>query len=284
MSLRIDAHQHYWRFRPADFPWIDSGMPELSRDRLPSDVEPELSRLEIHGVVAVQARQALEETRWLLEVSERHPFILGVVGWVDLCSRDAGEQLAKFSRDHRLVGIRHLVQDEPDDSFVQRRDFQRGLAAVGREGLVYDLLIHPRHLPHAIDLVREFPAQPFVLDHLAKPLIKKGVLSPWGEDLRVLGREPNVYCKLSGMVTEADWKDWKPEDFAPYLDVVLEAFGTDRLLFGSDWPVCTLAATYAQVLHVVEDYIAKLSSEEKGAILGGTAARVYGLGAAGGEA
>jgi L-fuconolactonase len=251
---------------------------------LPSDVEPELSRLEIHGVVAVQARQALEETRWLLEVSERHPFILGVVGWVDLCSRDAGEQLAKFSGDHRLVGIRHLVQDEPDDSFVQRRDFRRGLAAVGREGLVYDLLIHPRHLPHAIDLVREFPAQPFVLDHLAKPLIKKGVLSPWGEDLCVLGREPNVYCKLSGMVTEADWKDWKPEDFAPYLDVVLEAFGTDRLLFGSDWPVCTLAATYAQVLHVVEDYIAKLSSEEKGAILGGTAARVYGLGEAGGEA
>jgi L-fuconolactonase len=241
-----------------------------------------LTGLGFDGCIAVQARQSLEETRWLLELAEGNSFIRGVVGWVDLCSKDLGSaelrgQLERFAAHPRLVGVRHVVHDEPDDAFMLREDFRRGVGLLKEFDLTYDLLLHPRHLPVAVRLVEEFPEQPFVLDHIAKPFIARGEISPWREDFHALAKLPNVMCKLSGMVTEAKWRAWQREDFSPYLDVALEAFGADRLMIGSDWPVCTLAAEYAAAMQIVMEYVGQLSGDEQAAILGKNCARFYGV-------
>lgn len=275
--MRVDAHQHFWHYTPEEYGWIGEEMAAIRRDFLPEDLLPHLQGAGIEATVAVQARETLEETRWLLGLADRHPFIRGVVGWVDLTDPALPVALADLSRHPRLRGVRHVVQDEPDDRYLLRPEVLRGLGALGEFGLTYDLLLRPRHLGVAHEVVAALPDQPFVLDHLAKPPIARGELHPWAEDLRRLAALPTVYCKLSGMVTEADWRSWRPEDLRPYLDVALEAFGPRRLMIGSDWPVCTVAGSYERVMGVVIDYVAALSPTEREGILGGNAARFYGL-------
>lgn len=277
--MRLDSHQHFWSYSAAGYPWIPPGSP-LHRDWLPEDLAPLLASVGLDGCIAVQARQSLEESRWLLELAERAPIIKGVVGWVDLRGESLGRELAELAElapHPKFVGVRHVVQDEPDDRFLLGEDFQRGIGQLAAHGLTYDLLIYPRQLPAAIELVGRFPNQPFVLDHIAKPPIKEGALSPWCEQIRELAQAPNVMCKVSGMVTEADHGRWQPSDFRQYLDVVLEAFGAERLMFGSDWPVCLLAAGYGEVHRLATNFAAQLSPEEREAFFGGNAARFYGI-------
>lgn len=252
-------------------------MAALRRDFMPEDLKPLLDRLGFDGCIAVQVRQNLEETRWLLELADRHDFICGVVGWVDLCSPDLDAQLRRFAGRKKLVGVRHIVQDEPDDDFMLREDFRRGIARLAEAGLTYDVLIYPRQLPAAIKLVREFPDQPFVLDHIAKPAIAEGRLAPWEAGVRELAQSANLYCKLSGMVTEAQWRQWRPRDFRPYLDVVFDAFGPERLMIGSDWPVCTLSASYESAMRLAIDYIAQFPAAVQDGVLGENCARFYGI-------
>lgn len=275
--MRIDSHQHFWRFNPTDYGWMKPGWP-IRHDFLPADLEPELRACELDGCVAVQARQCLEESRWLLELAEDAAIIRGVVGWVDLRSPDVVKQLEELAKHPKFVGVRHVVQDEPDDQFMLREDFQRGITALRDFDLTYDLLVFPKQLPAAIALAQKFPQQPFVLDHIAKPMIKAAVLSPWREQIRELAKFPNVSCKVSGMVTEADWEDWGGDDFKPYLDVVFAAFGAGRLMYGSDWPVCLLAGNYEQVFGLVADYVGQLPPGDQAAFFGGNAAAFYGLG------
>ena len=211
--MLIDAHQHFWHYNPKEYGWISDRMEKLKRDFLPADLIPELQAMKFEGTIAVQARQSLEETRWLLTLADENNFIKGVVGWVDLCSEEAEDQLKEFSANSKFVGVRHVVHDEPDDRFMARKDFRRGISSLQKYSLTYDLLIFPKHLPLAMELVKEFPDQPFVLDHIAKPDIKGQRREPWASGIRKLAQLPNVYCKLSGMVTEADWKSWKKDDF-----------------------------------------------------------------------
>jgi L-fuconolactonase len=276
--MKIDAHQHFWRYNDREYGWISDRMAALRRDFLPEDLAREQGPLGFDGSVAVQARQSLAETEWLLELADEHPRLRGVVGWVDLCSPEVGAQLDRFAGRPKLRGVRHVVQDEPDDRFLLREDFLRGVGLLGRRGLTYDILIYPRHLAAARELAGRFREQAFVLDHIAKPSIREGKIEPWATDIRALAAHPNVCCKLSGMVTEADWERWKPADFQPYLDVVVEAFGPRRLMVGSDWPVCTVAASYAEVMGMVTDYIGRLSQEDQSLVLGGNAASFYGIG------
>jgi len=273
--MRIDAHQHFWHYDPTHHVWMTEAMAALRRDYLPDELSPLLRATGFDGTIAVQARQLLQETEWLLALAERHPWVQGVVGWVDLCSAELPAQLERLAPHPKLVGVRHVVHDEPDDRFMLRPDFRRGIGRLREFGLTYDLLLFPRHLEVAVTLVDEFPEQPFVLDHLAKPAIRDGLLSPWKQDLERLAERPNVFCKLSGMVTEARWNEWKPGDFRPYLDVVVEEFGPERLMIGSDWPVCTLAADYRSALGLVLDYVAALSADARAGILGGNCARFY---------
>ncbi len=272
--MKIDSHQHFWRYDAAQYPWIPAGSP-LQRDWLPEDLGRLQRPLGFDGSIAVQARQSLEESRWLLALADADPRIKGVVGWVDLRSERVEDELAEFAAHPRFVGVRHVVQDEPDDEFMLRPEFVRGIGKLRQHGLTYDLLVFPKQLPAAIGLVRRFPGQPFVLDHIAKPLIKAGTLSPWREQIRELATFPNVCCKVSGMVTEADHRAWRTADLSPYLDVVAEAFGEDRLMFGSDWPVCLLAASYEQTFAAVRDHAAWASPMAKEKFLGRNAARFY---------
>jgi len=274
--MRIDSHQHFWRYSRQEYPWIDPKSP-IRRDFLPADLESELSRNRLDGCVAVQARQTLEETRWLLQLAESAPFIRGVVGWVDLRSPSLKEQLEEFSEHPKFVGVRHVVQDEADDRFMLREDFWRGVGQLRGFGLTYDILIFPRQLPAAIELARAFPEQDFVLDHLAKPAIRDKALSPWAEQLARLAECPNVMCKVSGLVTEAKWQGWQPIDFKPYLEVAFETFGVNRLMFGSDWPVALLAASYEQVITLVRDYVARRAAGAAADIFGLNATRFYDL-------
>jgi len=274
--MRIDSHQHFWRFNPAEFDWMKPDWP-IRRDFLPGDLEPELRARNLDGCVAVQARQSLAESRWLLELADRASIIRGVVGWVDLGSPNVARDLEAFAAHPKFVGVRHVVQDEPDDQFMRRENFQRGIAELRRFGLTYDLLVFPRQLPAAVALVQEFPEQPFVLDHLAKPPIKGGKLSPWREQIQELAKLPRVACKVSGMVTEADWEGWQAYDFKPFLDVVFEAFGPDRLMFGSDWPVCLLAGSYKRVFELVQNYVSRLGPTFGDKFFGGNAVKFYKL-------
>jgi len=275
--MRIDAHQHFWHYNPEEYGWIDERMSGLRCDFLPSDLQPELERAGFDGSIAVQAQQTIEETRWLLELAAASPFILGVVGWVDLQSDNVRSQLEEFSGNPKLLGVRHVLQSEPDYGFMLRPEFLRGVAALEEFGLTYDILIYPRHLPVAAEFVKQFPRQRFVLDHLAKPFIKRGQIEPWRSDLRRLAKFPNVYCKLSGMVTEADWGAWTAEQIAPYIKVTIECFGAERLMIGSDWPVCTVAGSYSRIMNLVLDFLSRHTDREREAILGGTAAKLWRL-------
>ena len=258
MSPKIDAHQHFWKYTGEQYPWIRPGTP-LQRDWLPQDLERLQSPLGLDGSIAVQARQSLEETRWLLELAAKNSGIQGVVGWVDLRSPEVGEQLASFGLNPKFVGVRHVAQDEPDDRFLVGKEFLRGIEQLHGYGLRYDLLIFPRQLSAAIELVERFPLQPFVLDHCAKPSIAKGQLEPW-----------------AGQVTPNE--DWSAETLRPYLEVVEAAFGRRRLMWGSDWPVCLLASPYEAWLKVTQDWTSTWSEEEKSSFFGGAAARFYGVG------
>lgn len=273
----IDAHQHFWRYSPKTHPWIDGRMDVLKRDYLPEELYPLLAAAGMGGCVAVQASQSLEETRILLGLADAHAFIRGVVGWVDLRSADVEAQLQEFTGHPRFRGVRHVVQDEPDDRFLLRDDVLNGLSVLESFGLTYDLLVYPRQLPAAHEVVRRFPRQRFVLDHLGKPDVAGKAMDGWREQVRGLAASPNVFCKLSGLVTEAQWTAWTADDLRPYLDVALEAFGPDRCMIGSDWPVCTLAGDYVRVMGVVRDHVGRLGPAAAAAVLGGTARRFYGL-------
>jgi L-fuconolactonase len=276
--MHIDAHQHFWVYDPREYDWIDDSTSSLRRDFLPAGLKPELEDAGFGGSVAVQARQTIDETRWLLELAAAAPYILGVVGWVDLQSPHIRSHLQTLTRNPKLVGIRHVVQGEPDDRFLLRPEFLRGISVLEEFDLAYDILIYTKHLPVAAEFVQRFPRQRFVLDHLAKPPIKSGDLEPWTRGIRDLAAFPNVFCKLSGLVTEADWLHWKPEDMTPYLDVAFESFGSQRLMIGSDWPVCTVAASYGRAMGVVKDYLGRYSIQVQEAVLGGNAQRFWKLG------
>ena len=272
--MHLDAHQHFWRYDPVQYPWIPR-QSALARDWLPRDLTSLQQPLGLDGSIAVQARQSLAESDWLLGLADADEGIHGVVGWVDLQAESVEQDLARLARHPKFVGVRHVVQDEPDDRFLLRPAFLRGVKLLPTYGLTYDILIYPKQLPAAIEFVRQFPEQPFVLDHIAKPLIRDGILAPWDEQIRQLAQFPNVMCKLSGMVTEADHQGWTADDFRRYLDVVVEAFTPQRLMWGSDWPVCLLAASYEQVWSLVTDYTSEWSQTDRAALFGSNAARFY---------
>lgn len=275
--MKIDSHHHLWQYSKKEYGWMSNDMSVIKANFMPEDLEKELTKSGFDGSVVVQARQSLEETRWLLALADENPIIKGVVGWVDLRSEDLKSQLDEFAKHPKLVAVRHVVQDEPDDNFLLGGDFMRGVSLLSTYNLVYDILIFPKQLPAAIKFVEAFPNLTFVLDHMAKPFIKDGAIEPWASDIRALAQFKNVYCKVSGMVTETTWSTWKPEDFYPYLDVVFDAFGADRLMIGSDWPVCKLAAEHSEVMSIVKDYMIICSEEEQQAILGDNAIRAYQL-------
>jgi L-fuconolactonase len=278
--MKIDSHQHFWRYDAAREAWITEEMAVLRHDFLPGQFAAECAANAMDASVAVQADQSEEETNFLLDLAKSNKRIAGVVGWVDLLSPRVAERLEHFSHFEKLRGFRHMAQAEKDDRFLSRHDFVKGVAQLRQFGFTYDILVYARQLPGAIELVSRLPEQRFVIDHLAKPEIKAKKTEPWSARVREIAGNKNVFCKVSGMVTEADWRNWKREDFEPYLDVVFEAFGADRLMFGSDWPVCLVAASYRQVKQLVEDYVKGLSPEDKDKMFGGTAARFYGLKAA----
>ena len=275
--MKIDSHQHFWRYNTAEYGWISNDMEILQKNYLPDQLKAELSSIGFDGSIVVQARQSLEETQWIIDLAEQNNFIKGVVGWVNLCSPGAEEQLFQFSRHTKLVGVRHVIHDEADDNFILRNNFLKGIALLNKFGLTYDILVFPRHLPNTIQFVSRFPDQVFVLDHIAKPYIRDKKISPWKEDIEILARFKNVYCKLSGIVTEANVKNWKQEDLIPYLDIVFTAFGPDRLMIGSDWPVCLVAADYSQVKGIIENYTKQFSATEHQDIFGGNAIEFYNL-------
>ncbi len=275
--LRIDAHHHFWKYEPVEFGWIDDTMAAIRRDFLPGHLKAELAAAGLDGVVSVQARQSVEETAWLLGMAENFDFIKGVVGWVPLALPTVGKTLEKFSKHWKLRGVRHVVQGEPDDRFILGDEFNAGICLLREFGLVYDILIFERHLPPTSEFVDRHPQQVFVLDHIAKPKIKANELEPWRKNITELARRENIYCKISGLVTEADYQTWTEAQLQPYLETVFAAFGPRRLMFGSDWPVCRVACDYKRWVELVGRFIANLSADEQARIMGGTAVEAYGL-------
>ena len=275
--MKIDSHHHFWSYSAAEYPWIGDSMAALRRDFLPEHLKAEIAAVGIDGVVSVQARQTVGETEWLLSLADKHDFIKAVVGWVPLAGAGVREVIARFAPNPKLRAVRHVVQDEPDDRFILGADFNRGVAMLKDFGLVYDILIFERQLAASIEFVDRHPQQVFVLDHIAKPRIGENAFEPWCTNIRELARRQNVFCKVSGMVTEVDWKTWNEEQLRPYFDVVLEAFGPKRLMFGTDWPVCLAASGYARWVDVVRKFAAELSADEQDWLWGGTAVQAYGL-------
>ena len=275
--MRVDSHQHFWRYDRARDAWITDEMRVLQRDYMPSDLARELQRNRIDATVAVQADQSEDETLFLLNLAKTDPTIAGVVGWVDLRAPNIAERLRYFSQFDALCGFRHIAQSEADPEFLIREDFLSGIARLGEFGFTYDILVYPEQLPAAVKLAQKYPQQPFVLDHIAKPRVKTGEDGGWEKHVRTLARLPNVYCKVSGLVTEADWRKWRPEDFNSYLDVIFESFHAERLMFGSDWPVCLLAANYSQVCELADGYVRHFSASGQEAFWGGNTVRFYGL-------
>jgi len=272
----VDSHHHFWDPALGNYPWMTDEVAAIRRPFGPEDLEPLLDEYGIDGTVVVQARGSIDETRWLLEIADATPFVLGVVGWIDLTDADVARALADFTGG-RLVGIRHQVHDEPDPAWLLRDDVQRGIAAVGDAGLVFDLLVRTAELPAAIETVRSHPDTRFVLDHLAKPPVRDADTDTWARGVAALADAPNVTCKLSAIVTEADWSAWRSAGLAEYFRRTLGWFGAERCMFGSDWPVCLLAAEYGDVLELLLQALSGVSERERADILGGTAARVYGL-------
>jgi L-fuconolactonase len=274
----IDAHQHFWIYDPVKDSWITDEMQILKRDYMPMHLRHEMDNTNVDGTVAVQATQSEQETAFLIQLANTYPFIQGVVGWIDLCSDTLERQLQAYQKIPVVKGFRHIVQNEPDD-FLLRADVQQGIATIGRYGFSYDILIYPRQLTATLQLVECLPEQPLVIDHLAKPLIREKQIEPWASLMRTLAQAPHVYCKLSGWATEALWHHWQKEDVYPYFDVIFEAFGPERILFGSDWPVCLLAASYRHIKQTVEAYLVQHFPEAMTAVMGENAIRYYRLSA-----
>jgi L-fuconolactonase len=275
--MMIDAHHHLWKYNPEEYGWMDDSMSVLKRDYLPANLEPELEKARVKGTVVVQARQCLEETRWLLEQAEANPFIKGVVGWVDLRSPDLESQLEEFATHPKMVGVRHVVHDEADDEFMLQAGFMKGIARLEEYKLVFDLLLFPKHLVYASELVNAFPRQRFVLDHLGKPLIKAGQMEPWKTDIEQVAANTNVWCKISGMVTEACHDHWEINDFIPYMEVVKNSFGPERIMLGSDWPVCKLAGGYEEVMNIPLIFSRHMKANEQERVLRMNAIECYQL-------
>lgn len=272
----IDAHQHFWKYSPVKDAWITDDMKVIQRDFLPEDLAPVLASNGIDGCVAVQADQSEEETRFLLSLADEHDFIKGVVGWIDLRADNLSERLTFFSKYKKLKGFRHIIQGEPA-GFMLDPKFIQGVKTLADFNFTYDLLVYHHQLPEAIQFVQQLPEVKIVVDHLAKPSIRTGDIAAWKRDIVSLAAYNNIHCKVSGMVTEADWQSWKPSDFIPYLDVLFNAFGADRILYGSDWPVCLLAASYKQQLSIAQTYLSTFSEHEKLLVMGGNARKFYNL-------
>lgn len=273
----IDAHQHFWQYDPKKHAWINDEMAVIRKTFMPADLEKVYEENRIDGCVAVQADQTLAETVFLLDLVENNNFIKGVVGWTDLRSADVDETLVQYQTRKKLKGWRHIVQGEPDHNFLLRPDFLRGISLLEKYGYVYDILIFPHQLGAVLEFVKRFPHQKFVIDHMAKPYIKDGFFDGWATLMKEIATFENVHCKISGLITEADYKTWTPQQITPYMDVVLKAFGTQRLMFGSDWPVCLVAGQYGKVKQLTTDFISTLSVDEQAAIMGGNAVKFYTL-------
>ena len=273
----IDSHHHFWKYDPVEYDWIDDSMKVIRKDFFPENLKTTVQEAVVDGVISVQARQCVEETDWLIGMAHQYEFIKGVVGWLPLIQDDVEEYLVKYANEKILKGVRHVIQGEPDPEFMLRKDFNNGISLLKKYSLVYDILIVERQLPDTIRFVDQHPEQVFVLDHIAKPFIGRNELSPWKENIQELAKRENVNCKISGMVTEADYQKWTPSQLLPYFEVILEAFGPDRLLFGSDWPVCLVATSYKNWMGLVRKSIAQLSESEKANIMGENAIRLYQL-------
>lgn len=275
--MKIDAHHHFWAYSEAEYPWMKDPLGPLRRDYLPADLHREMQAAGIDGVVSVQVRQDLKENDFFLDFADQHDWILGVVGWLPLCDDRVKDVIDQLKDRKGFVACRHIIQDEPDDDFILRPDFNAGIQALTPSGLVYDILIYERQLRQAVAFVDRHPQQVFVLDHMAKPRIGENLREPWNTYMSQLAERENVYCKLSGMATEAAWDAWTDEQLVPYLDHALACFGPQRLMFGSDWPVALLAVDYGRWVNIVQDYIRKLSSDEQERIWSGTAVEAYKL-------
>jgi L-fuconolactonase len=275
--MRIDAHQHFWKFDPLRDSWITNDMAVIRRDFLPGDLQPLLQQNGFDGCVAVQADQSEEETRFLVDLAKENAFIKGVVGWVDLQAENSTERLEYFKRHEVVKGFRHILQGEKERDLMLHARFKKGIALLEQFNFTYDILIFPDQLKFARQLVSSFPNQKFIIDHLAKPYIKTKKIEEWKRDILQMTQYENVYCKISGLLTEADWQNWKKEDFIPYLDVAVEAFGSNRMVFGSDWPVSLLAGSYKKVVNVVADYFASFSKAEQDQFFGKNAIQFYNL-------
>lgn len=277
LKNRIDSHQHFWMYDPKVHSWMNEDMKIIKRDFLSNDLRPLLDATEMDGCVAVQASQSESENTFLLSLAEQNDFIKGIVGWVDLQSKDVTDRLNYYAQNPKIKGFRHIIQDEPEVDFMLRPSFMNGISLLSEFGFTYDILIYPKHLPNAYTLAKSFPNQRFVIDHLAKPNIKGPEAEFWRKGLKKIASLENVHCKISGMVTEADWKSWEKEQFEPYIATALDAFGIDRLMYGSDWPVCTLAATYTDAFWIVEDYFSRFSRLEQEKLFGENASTFYNL-------
>ncbi|MDG2396655.1 MAG: amidohydrolase family protein [Flavobacteriaceae bacterium] len=274
--MKIDSHHHFWKYNPIEYNWIDESMKSIKKDFLPKDLKPILDSNSINGSIAVQAHQSEEETLFLLKLAEKFNFIKGVIGWLDIKANDFEERLIFFKKNRHFKGLRHIVQDEKND-FLLNPEFQNGISKLSKFDLTYDLLIYPKQLYPAIELVKKFPNQTFILDHIAKPNISKKINQKWIDNIKSLSNYQNVYCKISGMVTETEDYKWKIDNFNPFLDIIVNSFGVDRLLFGSDWPVCLLAGKYKDILNIVTNYFKKYSERDQKKILGENAIKVYNI-------
>ena len=273
----IDSHQHFWKYEPVKHSWIDDDMSVIRKNFLPSDLAKVYQENSIDGCVAVQADQTQEETDFLIDLASINNFIKGIVGWVDLRAENIENVLEKYSTDKIVKGFRHVVQGEADHNFLLRPNFSRGISLLEKHNFTYDILVFPHQLGSVLEFVKKFPHQKFVIDHIAKPYIKDGYFEGWATMVTAIGKHENVSCKMSGMVTEADFNTWTPEQIHPYMDTALEAFGSKRILFGSDWPVCLVAGNYSKIKKLTTDFISQLSQIEQNSIMGNNAIEFYNL-------
>ncbi|TXF87907.1 amidohydrolase family protein [Neolewinella aurantiaca] len=273
--MTLDSHQHFWKYELPKHDWIDDEMAAIRRNFMPADLQPILAANGVDGCIAVQADQTLAETDFLLDIAAKHDFVKGVVGWIDLRADDLAEQLERYAGQPLLKGFRHVVQGEPDPLFLLQPNFLRGIDLIGQKGYTYDILIFPHQLVSALELVKQFPEYKFVIDHLAKPYAKAGYFTGWAAAMAAIAEFPNVCCKLSGLITEADYHNWTTDELLPYLRHALEVFGPDRCMFGSDWPVCRVAGDYAQVKGLIETLLQDSSPADQKAVFGENCARFY---------
>lgn len=275
--MRIDTHQHFWKYNPQRDAWIDESMTKIRKDFMPEDLNPHLLANNIDGCISVQANQSEDETEFLLSCAKKNDFIKGVIGWLDIRDPNLKNRLDHFSKNSKFKGLRHIVQAESDMNFMQRDDFQNGISCLKDYNLVYEILIQANQLPSAIQLGKDFPDQKFVLNHCSKPMIKSKIFEPWATHIKRLAEQKNVFCKISGLPTEADWNNWTEEDIKPYLSICVEAFGIPRVMFGSDWPVSLLACSYEKSVKLISNYIKELTISEQNKIMGENALQFYNL-------